>query len=170
MDIIVKSMKTDNKHWYAIKFHTSKASAIKTLLDRESLQTFFPTQFIRSLAFIQASETTITHIKSALHTLFWVYSNPLSHKPLIIPDREMELFMFMVNSGDNGLIYLGDDKPEYHQGDRVRVTHGPFKGAEGHIKRIKKDRRLIVTVHGVAAIATTFIHPDFLEVITPDTA
>ncbi len=163
-------MITDNKHWYAIKFHSSKTTAIKTLLERERLQTFFPTQIIRSLAFIRASETTISHIKNTRYTLFWVYRDPLSHKPLIIPDREMELFMFMVNTGENGLMYLGDDKPEYHQGDRVRVTQGPFKGAEGHIKRIKKDRRLIVTIHGVAAIATTFIHPDFLEVITPNTA
>lgn len=156
-------MDTTTKHWYAIKFHTSKAKTIKTLMDQEGLQSFFPTQYIRSIAFIQATETTINHIRNTQHTLMWVYCSPLTHKPLTIPDREMEVFMFVVTTGEKGLMYLGDDRPEYHIGNRVRVVKGPFTGAEGHIKRIKKDRRLIVTIQGVAAIATTFIHPDCLE-------
>jgi transcription antitermination factor NusG len=77
----------------------------------------------------------------------------------------MEVFIFVSSSGAQGLTFLGDDRPEYHQGDLVRVTDGPFKGAEGHIKRIKKDRRLVVSIRGVAAVATTFIHPQFLEVV-----
>ena len=45
------------------------------------------------------------------------------------------------------------------------VTDGPFKGAEGHIRRIKKDRRLVVTIAGVVAVATTYIHPSMLKKI-----
>ena len=45
----------------------------------------------------------------------------------------------------------------------MRVTGGPFKGAEGHIKRIKRDRRLVVTIRGVVAVATTYIHPSLLR-------
>jgi hypothetical protein len=76
------------------------------------------------------------------------------------------MFLFVCTAGEQGLTYLGDDRPEYHQGDRVRVIDGPFKGAEGHIKRIKKDRRLVVTVSGVAAVATSYIHPSLLEVVS----
>ena len=75
------------------------------------------------------------------------------------------MFVFVCTAGQQGLSYLGDDKPEYHQGDRVRVTDGVFKGAEGYIKRIKKDRRLVVSVRGVAAVATAYIPPQFLETI-----
>lgn len=66
---------------------------------------------------------------------------------------------------DSGLEYLGEDDPRFHQGDKVRVTEGIFKGLEGHIKRIRHDRRLIVTIEGVAAFATGFIPPSFLEKI-----
>ena len=69
----------------------------------------------------------------------------------------------MVSAGRDGLELLGDDRPEYHEGDRVVVTDGPFKGAEGHIKRIKRDRRLVVTIRGVVAVATTYIHPSLLR-------
>ena len=84
-------------------------------------------------------------------------------RPSVVSDREMEVFRFVVSAGREGLELLGDDKPEYHQGDRVVVTGGPFKGAEGHIKRIKKDRRLVVTISGVVAVATTYIHPSLLR-------
>ena len=59
-----------------------------------------------------------------------------------------------------------NDRPEYHEGDRVRVTDGPFKGAEGHIRRIRRDRRLVVTIPGIVAVATTYIHPALLKRVT----
>jgi transcription antitermination factor NusG len=39
----------------------------------------------------------------------------------------------------------------------VRVTEGPLKGAEGYIRRIRKDRRLLVSIEGVVAVATSYI-------------
>ena len=32
---------------------------------------------------------------------------------------------------------------------------GPFKGAEGYIKRIRGNRRLVVALEGIIAVATT---------------
>ena len=78
-------------------------------------------------------------------------------------DKQMELFMEVCRMKDSGLEYLGDDDPKYHQGDRVRVIDGIFKGFEGHIKRIRHDRKLIVTIEGVAAFATGYIPPSMLE-------
>ena len=49
----------------------------------------------------------------------------------------------------------------------MRVLEGPLKGAEGYIKRIRKDRRLLVAIEGFIAVATTFIPPQFLEKV-PD--
>ena len=72
------------------------------------------------------------------------------------------LAMTAADAGRN-VKYFGADAPEYHTGDRVRVTDGIYKGAEGYIKRIKKDRKLIVSVTGVAVVAVSYIHPDFLE-------
>ena len=96
-------------------------------------------------------------------TQAWVYYNSERTHAAVIPDREMEVFRFVVTAGRAGLELLGDDRPEYHEGDRVVVTGGPFKGAEGHIKRIKRDRRLVVTIRGVVAVATTYIHPSLLR-------
>ena len=48
----------------------------------------------------------------------------------------------------------------------VRVTEGPFRGAEGYVKRIRRDRRLLVSIEGIVAVATAFIEPQFLEEIS----
>ena len=53
--------------------------------------------------------------------------------------------------------------PKFLEGQKVRVLEGPLKDAVGVIKRIKGDRRLIVSVSGIAAVATSFVHPEYLE-------
>mgnify|MGYP002857305563 CR=1 FL=1 len=84
----------------------------------------------------------------------------------VIPDRQMDIFMMVVNSGVAGLDFFSEEKiVNYTEGDRVRVLRGPLKGAEGYIKRIRKDRRLLVSVRGFIAVATCFIPFDDLEKI-----
>jgi transcription antitermination factor NusG len=95
----------------------------------------------------------------------YVYSDPLTHIPVVVPDKEMEVFRIVTSAMQSGLTVLENDPATYQTGDKVRVTDGPFKGAEGYIKRIKKDRKLVVTISGVVAIATTYIPPELLEKI-----
>ncbi len=84
----------------------------------------------------------------------------------VIPDRQMTLFILVTNSGDSGLrFFSADDISHFTSGDKVRVTEGPLKGAEGYVKRIKKHRRLLVSIEGIVAVATSYIPPQFLEKI-----
>ena len=47
----------------------------------------------------------------------------------------------------------------------MRVVEGPLKGAEGYIKRIQKNRRLLVAIEGIVAVATSYIPPQFMETV-----
>ena len=127
---------------------------------------FFIPSMVSSLLFVQASKDYLIQFEEGYRGRLWVYRDLLTGKPSAIPEREMEVFIFVCTAGQQGLSYLGEDKPEYHKGDRVRVTDGVFKGAEGYIKRIKKDRRLVVSFRGVVAVATSYIPPQFLEIIS----
>ena len=51
----------------------------------------------------------------------------------------------------------------YRKGQRVRVINGIYKGAEGYIKKIKSDRKLLVALNGVAVVAVSYIPPAYLE-------
>ncbi|MBO5276064.1 MAG: transcriptional regulator, partial [Alistipes sp.] len=80
-----------------------------------------------------------------------------------ISDHEMNIFMLVTSAGEQSLEYIGEDMVNFELGTHVRVTGGPFEGAEGYIHRIKGDRRLIVRIEGVVAVATAYIPNSFLQ-------
>ena len=94
----------------------------------------------------------------------YFYLDPERKHPAPIPERQMNNFILVTSVSDD-LIPLVEVTPELLKGDRVRVTGGLFEGAEGVIKRIKGDRRLIVSIDCFTAVATCFIRPEFLEKI-----
>ena len=149
--------------WYAMKVYYNRVQPLIAEAREAGLEFFAPTDVIGSLLFLHCTEEEVLCFVSERWQKLWLYRETDSRKPAAIPDREMEVFRFVVTAGHDGLEVLGDDRPEYHEGDRVVVTDGPFKGAEGHIKRIKRDRRLVVTIRGVVAVATTYIHPSLLR-------
>lgn len=151
------------EHWYAFKVYYNKVQPLIAECKERGLEFFAPTDVIKSLLFLHCDEEEVQRFVADRWQRVWLYREAESRRPAAIPDHEMEVFRFVVTAGRDGLQLLGDDRPEYHEGDRVVVTGGPFKGAEGHIKRIKRDRRLVVTIRGVVAVATTYIHPCLLR-------
>lgn len=154
----------ENLHWYALKIHYGRSAPIIAELAKDGIEYFAPTDVLPSLLFVHCDGKRVMLLGEEYRQQAWVYrSLDDRRQPAAIPDREMAVFRFVVTAGRQGLTLLGDDRPEYHEGDRVVVTGGPFKGAEGHIKRIKRDRRLVVSIKGVVAVATTYIHPSLLR-------
>lgn len=78
------------------------------------------------------------------------FAKKLFHKvPAIIPDDQMQAFIWLT-SEDTDVTYLGEPK-DIKLGDRVKVIEGPFKGLVGNVKRIKKDRKFVITIGTIAA-------------------
>ena len=150
-------------HWYALKVYYNRLQPLIAEAREAGLEFFAPVGVVNNLLFLRCGEEEVLRFVADRWQQAWIYREAGGRRPAAIPDREMEVFRFVVTAGREGLTLLGDDRPEYHEGDRVRVTGGPFKGAEGHIKRIKRDRRLVVTIRGVVAVATTYIHPSLLR-------
>lgn len=168
--------------WYALKVFYNRVVYLKSLLDPAGVETYVPLhtveqfdggrlvyverQLIPSLLFVRCEEAWLVRFKHEHNEDFMYYSRPEANTPGPIPDAEMRSFILVTSAGAGREVkYFGADAPEYHTGDRVRVTDGIYKGAEGYIKRIKKDRKLIVAVTGVAVVAVSYIHPDYLEKI-----
>ena len=119
---------------------------------------------VSSLIFVRCGHRTINQVRKAIDGKGFVYLTPDRRKASPIPDREMTMFRLAVNSGMTGLGFYSDEEfTRYRTGDRVRVKEGPLAGLEGYIKRIKKDRRLLVSVEGVIAVAMSYIPFQNLE-------
>ena len=121
---------------------------------------------VNSLLFVRASGEEIKQIQPLVYGQALVYYNAERSGPAVIPDREMAIFRMVADSGADGLQFYSDESiVNYRQGAKVRVTGGPLKGAEGYIKRIKRDRHLLVAIEGFVAVTTSYIPPELLEVI-----
>lgn len=125
---------------------------------------------ITSLIFLKASQGEIKQVSARLRdeqimgrALGFVYKTADWKEFASIPDRQMESFRLVVESGQSGLEFFSADEFALKRGDKVKVLEGPFAGAEGYIKRIKKNRRLLVCIEGVIAVATSYIPEKYLE-------
>lgn len=86
-----------------------------------------------------------------------------SRQPIVVPTSQMRSFMAVAGSYDQQLVYLEPSAVAFRKGQRVRVTGGIFAGVEGEFIRVKNDRRVMVSIQGVMAVATTYIHPSLIE-------
>ena len=171
------------EHWFALKVFYNKVFDIEELLKKDALQTYIPCEealveragvrkkvrrpLISSLMFLRSTARQATEVQRVLtdKVILYTRDKELKKVPLIIPDREMNIFMLVTSSGEKGMEYLGADSTKFCRGERVRVIDGKFKGAEGYICRIKKNSRLVVAIQGVCAVATSYIPQSFIQKI-----
>lgn len=119
---------------------------------------------VASLLFLRCTESFLKSLKHNHLSEFSYYTryadketereteNPrkqLEKVPAVIPDDQMQAFIWLT-SEDNDVTYLGEPK-DIKLGDKVKVIDGPFKGLEGHVKRIKKDRKFVLSIGNIAA-------------------
>ena len=122
---------------------------------------------VSSLLFVHAPKERLPEVESCVDGRGFVYKTADRKTEAVIPDKQMAMFQLVCSSGAEGLEFFADDDlTRYKAGDKVRVLEGPLKGAEGYIKRIRKDRRLLVSIEGFIAVATSFIPPQFLEKVS----
>lgn len=129
---------------------------------------------VSSLLFVRAGEKEITALDESFKdatggTKGFIYKKRDSEGRFVceaIPDCQMEAFRLITSHGSEGLeFFSADDISRFATGCKVRVTDGPFKGAVGYVKRIKRNRRLLVAIEGIVAVISAYIDPRLLEAI-----
>ncbi len=176
-------MADNNTHkWYAIRVTYNQGIKVKRELDTKHIENFLPLKY----KITTRRERQIKTLVPAVHNLIFIHITPDDMKtlkqttslpiryimdkekntPLTVPDIQMKNFIAVAGTRSEQLIYLEPQQYNFTKGDRVRVTGGIFEGAEGYFMRIKGDRRVVVNISGIAAVATAFIHPSLIEKIS----
>lgn len=177
----------ENIRWYALKVFFNKVFDVEKILTDEGVESYIPCTLVQvekngvkkeerrpvipSLMFFRSTVRFAEKTQSVLRGRAMVYTNinrEGRRTPAPISDYEMNMFRFVTSSGEEGLDFFGDSAVTFRVGDRVRVTGGVFQGAVGHICRIKGKKRLLVSVTGVCAVATSFIPNCFLQKMDED--
>lgn len=162
---------------------------IKALLDAIGVENFLPMHWemveskqggkkrvllpaIHNLLFVKSSQEFLTELKTTrteLSPLRYMMKRPLPGEEkseiITVPDQQMENFMKVASVQDDRVMFLENNDFVNKVGQRVKVTEGYFAGVEGIIKRINKNKRIVVQLEGVAAVAIAFVPASQLSLI-----
>lgn len=170
--------------WYALRVTYSREMALKEYLDTRNIENFLPMHYqlfrkgekvirklvpvVHNLIFIHSSREEIDQIKAEVEVSLPLryIMNKETRKPIVVPDVQMRHFIAVAGTLDEQLVYIDAASVQLKSGDRVRITGGVFEGVEGEFLRIKGDRRVVVAIQGLMAVATAFIHPSLIEVLS----
>lgn len=159
----------------------SRELSLKVYLDEIQVENFIPMRYeyvvrnerkirklvpaVHNLVFIHTTRRKldeIKEVKAAVFPLRYIMDRE-THQPITIPEPQMRNFIAVAGTYDQQVIYLPPMDVSMAKGDRVRINGGIFEGVEGVFLRIKGDRRVVVSIEGVMAVATAFIHPSLVE-------
>jgi len=175
----------EEKVWFAIRVTYNRELKVKEDLDARGITCFVPMQYRRE----ERNGVMLKRLVPSVHNLIFIHLTPSqmkeykmttdlpiryimsrrsdgTRKPITVPTREMENFIKVAGTYEEKLIYLESKPGDFAKGERVRIIGGMFAGAEGIFVRFKGDRRVIVNIEGLVAVATTFVHPSMIEKIT----
>ena len=145
------------KHWFALKVFYNKVFEIEEALKKDKRKSYIPCEEV----LVEHNGKKKTVRKPVINSLMF-FRSTIKHA-IEIQQRFMNKVIVYTSSGERGMEYFGEDNSKFQKGERVRIIDGKFKGAEGIICRIRKNRRLVVTVQGICAVATSYIPQSFLQ-------
>ena len=168
----------ENKKWYALRGTYNREMKVKQWFDERRIETFIPMCYrevvvkekrmrqlmpsIHNLIFVKVEPSAMKDIKQTTDLPIRYIMDRESKSPIVIPNYQMENFISISSTNDEDLIYLPIEEVNLKKGDKVRIMGGIFAGCEGVLMRIHGDRRVVVTIPGLMAVATAFIHPSLL--------
>ncbi len=168
----------DEARWYALRVFKGHIFQIKKEAEKKQIGTYMAmrmeedvvdghmrsreVQIVPSLLFVHTTAKALKQFKELYPDDFMIYRDRGETEPTPIREKEMELFMY-ITSTDHGKDIECYEGPVL--GDQVEVTDGIYKGARGVVKRIKRDRKLLVVIEGVAVVAISNIPISYLKKI-----
>jgi transcription antitermination factor NusG len=165
--------------WFVMRVTYSREVMFKEYLDAQKIENFLPMQYeyveidgkmhrklmpvVHNLVFVRSTRQQMDEIKTQTSTRIPVryIIDRSKNAPMTVPDRQMSYFITVASAENEKIVYL--DVTKLKRGVPVRITGGPFAGVEGEFMRVKGDRRVVVAIKGLMAVATAFIHPAYLE-------
>lgn len=169
----------DPKVWFPMRVTYSRELKVKTELDRLKIENFVPMTYkrvnantenphcelvpaINNLIFVHSTQERISHLKlsnKVLRPLRYMLDQTAlkAHTIMTVTDRQMENFMRVASRTDNSVMFLNHENLVGKEGKHVKIIGGIFEGVKGVIRRVKRCKRVVVEIEGVASVAIAFV-------------
>ena len=123
---------------------------------------------INNLIFVRSTQERISGLKASnevLEPLRYMMDRTASreHAFMTVGDREMENFMRVASRTDDSVMFLDEETVVGKEGKRVEIMGGTFEGVTGVIRRVKRCKRVVVELEGIASVAIAFVPAGLLR-------
>ena len=180
----------DPKIWFPMRVTYQREMKVKAELDRLEIENFIPMTYrftesrkqgdtelrrelvpaINNLIFVHSTKERISELKVSnelLEPLRYVIDQTAgeAHTIMTVPDKQMENFMRVASLTDDSVMFLDETTIVGKEGKRVEIMGGPFEGVTGVIRRVKRCKRVVVELEGIACVAIAFVPVGLLKEI-----
>ena len=177
----------DPLFWFPMRVTYSRELKVKAELDRLEIDNFLPMKSrlldaesesprrelvpaLNNLIFVHSSQARMTSLKSTnavLQPLRYMMDRTAqrAHTIMTVPDVQMQNFMLVASKTDDSVMFLNDETVVGKVGKRVLITGGAFDGVTGVIRRVKRCKRVVVELEGIATVAIAFVPAVLLKEI-----
>ena len=163
---------------------------MKAELDRLGIENFVPMRYkvmesqndgdselrrvlvpaISNLIFVRSTQERLSELKrrnEVLEPLRYIMDHTAvgEHAIMMVADREMENFMRVASRTDDSVMFLDNETVVGKEGKCVEIMGGAFEGVKGVIRRVKRCKRVVVEIEGVASVAIAYVPAGVLKVI-----
>ncbi|MBR4239564.1 MAG: UpxY family transcription antiterminator [Prevotella sp.] len=180
----------DPKTWFPMRVTYHREMKVKVELDRLGIENFVPMRYkvvesqnggdtelrrvlvpaISNLIFVRSTQERMSELKrrnEVLEPLRYMMDHTATgeHTIMTVADREMENFMRVASRTDDSVIFLDNETVVGKEGKCVEIMGGAFEGVKGVIRRVKRCKRVVVEIKGVASVAIAYVPAGILKVI-----
>lgn len=122
-------------------------------------------QSVSGLVFLQGTVKSLQEFLKRHFPQYHLVNDRSLGRPASIKDSVMQPFMNVMKTHPEQVKFLRDDFEKFAKDHvKLRVLTGPFKGYEGYIVRIDRDRQLVFNFGGIA-VAIRGVHKEDFEVV-----
>ena len=161
---------------------------MKAELDRLGIENFVPMRYkvvesqndgdtelrrvlvpaINNLIFVRSTQERVSELKrrnEVLEPLRYMMDHAAAseHSIMTVADRKMENFMRVASRTDDSVMFLDNETVVGKEGKRVEIMGGAFEGVTGVIRRVKRCKRVVVEIEGVASVAIVWVPVTLLK-------
>ena len=180
----------DPKSWFPMRVTYQREMKVKAELDRLGIENFVPMRYkvverqndgdtelrrvlvpaINNLIFVRSTQERLSELKQTnevLEPLRYMMDRTasLEHAIMTVADREMVNFMRVASRTDDSVMFLDNETVVGKEGKRVEIMGGAFEGVTGVVRRVKRCKRVVVEIEGVASVAIAYVPAGMLREI-----
>lgn len=168
--------------WFVMRVTYSRELKAQKLLQEARVECFIPmvcerneeqkcyVPAIHNLIFVHSSRNFLDDYKRKVES-----DCPLRYMmdrstglPMVVRDKEMNDFIRVMTERDEGILYLDDPSAAVTKGTPVEIVNGPFMGVQGKLLRIRRDRKVVLQLAGLIAVAVDGIPTEWCRVLEVD--